>query len=90
MAPATRALSDRISAFHADVSGNLIYALLGLHLAAIAYYYFFKKENLLRPMLSGDREVDYDAPLANDGVRTRLLALAGVCAAAVAAIVDLG
>jgi cytochrome b len=71
----SKELSDRISSFHADVSGNLIYALIGLHLAAIAYYYFFKKENLVRPILSGDKEVDYDAPLADDSWKMRALAL---------------
>ena len=88
----SKALSDRISAFHADVSGNLIYALIGLHLAAIAYYYFCKKENLVRPMLSGDKEVDYDAPLADDSWKMRALALLllAVSAGVVAYVVNLG
>jgi cytochrome b len=74
----SKALSDKIGWFHADVSGNVIYILIGLHLAAIAYYRFGKKENLIKPMILGDKEVDaaeVDVPAANDSAATRLLAL---------------
>jgi cytochrome b len=67
---------ERISEFHEDVSGTLIYILIGLHLVAIAYYYFFKKENLVKAMITGDRQVEGDAPSANDSWSMRLLALA--------------
>ena len=82
---------DRISEFHADVSGTLIYVLIGLHIAAIAYYYFFKKDNLVGPMITGDREVAVDAPSANDSWPMRLLALAilVVCGIAVYFVVTL-
>ena len=36
-------LSDRITWFHTEVSALLIYVLVGLHVAAIAYYYFPEK-----------------------------------------------
>ena len=68
--------SEIISDFHADVSGTLIYILIGLHLVAIAYYYFFKKDNLLTPMVTGDKEIAVDAPETNDSWGMRLLALA--------------
>ena len=82
---------DRISEFHEDVSGTLIYVLIGLHLAAIAYYYFFKKDNLIKPMITGDREVDVDAPSANDSWSMRMLALVllVVCAIGVYFVVTL-
>jgi cytochrome b len=38
-------------------NSNLIYALVGLHLAAIFYYQKVKKESLIKPMLTGDKEV---------------------------------
>jgi cytochrome b len=77
----SKEMSDRITWFHKDVSGNLIYALIGLHIAAIAFYYFRKKENLITPMLTGDKEIAADTPPSSDSLRMRLLALLllGIC-----------
>lgn len=75
----SQAWSDRLSNLHADISGTLIYFLIGLHLLAIAYYYW-EKQNLVTPMITGDKEVDFDAPAANDSWATRLLALALIVA----------
>ena len=36
----------------------LIFALVGLHIAAISYYYFIKRENLVGPMVTGDKLTD--------------------------------
>jgi cytochrome b len=85
------AWSERVSDFHADVSGTLIYILIGLHIAAIAYYYFIKKDNLVRPMITGDKEVNVEGQPANDSWRMRLLALLIllVCAAGVYYVVML-
>ncbi len=56
----------------------LIFALVGLHIAAISYYYFVKRENLVRPMVTGDKLIDSQPKLAEkiDSSRQRLLALA--------------
>lgn len=51
-------LSDRATWLHVQVCGKLIYMLIGLHIAAIAYYYFIKKENLVIPMFTGDKTED--------------------------------
>src|SRR6185437_7230341 len=68
-------MSDRFSWFHAELNSVLIYVLVGLHVAAIAYYFFFRRENLVKPMITGDKEgLDADAA-ASDGWRGRLLAL---------------
>jgi len=61
-----------------------IYALVGLHVAAVAYYTTFRKVALVRPMITGDR-FDVDAPSADDGLAMRLRAL--VLAVASAALV---
>ena len=37
---------------------NILIALIALHLCAIVYYQKFKGENLIRPMLLGDKEID--------------------------------
>jgi cytochrome b len=36
----------------------VLIGLISLHLLAIAYYYKFKRENLIKPMLLGDKEID--------------------------------
>jgi cytochrome b len=36
----------------------LIYSLITIHIAAIFYYKKFKGENLIKPMISGDKEID--------------------------------
>ena len=81
----SKELSDKITWFHKDVSANVLYVLIGLHIAAIAFYYFWKKKNLVKPMITGDQETAFDAPAADDSVRMRLLAgvILAVCAIAV-------
>ncbi len=56
----------------------LIFALVGLHIAAISYYYFVKRENLVRPMVTGDKSIATKPPLAVeiDSFRQRMIALA--------------
>jgi cytochrome b len=41
-----------------EANSGLIYGLIGLHLAAIFYYQKIKGENLIKPMLIGDKEID--------------------------------
>ena len=36
---------------------SLLLAMIGLHLAANAFYYFYKKDNLVHPMITGSRPV---------------------------------
>ncbi|MBU3605404.1 cytochrome b/b6 domain-containing protein [Polynucleobacter sp. MWH-Creno-3A4] len=36
----------------------LIYALIAIHIAAIFFYKKFKGEDLIKPMISGDKEID--------------------------------
>jgi cytochrome b len=67
--------SDRLSWFHAELNSVVIYCLVGLHVAAIAYYYFFQRENLVKPMITGDKDGLEPEAAAHDGWRNRLLAL---------------
>jgi cytochrome b len=84
-------LSDRITWFHSELSINLLYAVIALHVLAIAFYLIRKKQDLLTPMLTGDVVTALDAPAANDGMAMRLLALAvlAACAGIVYGIVTL-
>jgi len=74
------AAGERLSTVHRFGEWAL-YALVSLHIAAIAYYTTFRKVALVRPMITGDR-FDVDAPPADDGLATRLRALALALAAA--------
>jgi len=67
--------SDRLSWFHAELNSVVIYCLVGLHVAAIAYYFFFQRDNLVKPMITGDKEGLEPEAAARDSWRGRLLAL---------------
>lgn len=59
------ATSDRLSTVHRW--GELaLYALVGLHIAAVLYYLVVRKDNVLGPMITGDRR-GVDAPSVDDG-----------------------
>jgi cytochrome b len=55
-------LSDRITGWHHHLS-NWLLALIGLHLAALAFYFFVRKSNLVLPMLTGKKRIE---PAAHD------------------------
>lgn len=46
-------LSDKLSGWHTRIFNGLLIGLVGLHLAAIAFYARVKKKNLVVPMLTG-------------------------------------
>lgn len=50
----SKALSDQITHLH-KLNSELILILIGLHLAAIIFYSFYKKERLVKAMLTGDK-----------------------------------
>lgn len=87
----SKELSDSITWFHKEVSATLLYVLVGLHVAAILFYYIGKRRNLVKPMITGDTEAEADAPAANDSWAMRVLALTllAACAAGVYYIVNL-
>jgi len=69
---------------------NAIYALVALHLAAIAYYFFAKRENLVVPMVTGDKRGIAAEPAQDDAlVRARAALLAALAAGLVGYVVSL-
>lgn len=78
----SKELSDKVTWFHTEINANVIYALVGLHVTAILYYYLRRKQNLLMPMITGDALSPLEAPAAKDNASTRLLALALLAVAA--------
>ncbi len=51
----SKALSDRITGIH-HLNVELLYVLIGLHLAAVAFYFFHKRENLVKSMVTGYKD----------------------------------
>jgi cytochrome b len=83
-------LSDRAGAYHEDIGQWLIYALVTLHVVAIAWHVKRHNPQLVRAMLSGDQEVADDVPPSSDGLGTRWFALACwlLCVAGVIGMVN--
>jgi cytochrome b len=50
----SKATSDFLTKLH-HLNSDLLLILIGVHLAAIAFYFFKKKENLVKPMLNGEK-----------------------------------
>jgi cytochrome b len=83
------ATGERLSTVH-RLGEWAIYVLVGMHVAAIAYYTLLRKAVLVRPMVTGDHPVA-DVPPADDSLATRLkaLLLAALAAGMVVYIVTL-
>jgi cytochrome b len=79
-------------AWHRSYGQWIIIALIVLHIGAIAFYWFRRRQNLVGPMLHGDKLLTADVPASIDTTKSRVLALALVlaCAGAVAWLVGLG
>lgn len=56
------------------LSGYAILALVALHLAAVAFHHIVKRDNLVGPMITGDKHT-VDTPAAADDGRLRVRAL---------------
>jgi len=84
----SKATSDAITAVH-TANAVVLLVLIGLHVAAVLFYFWYKRENLLRPMFTGTKRVRAQAlpPVRFPGV-LRALALAAVAAAALYAILN--
>lgn len=61
--------------YHKEVGQFLLLGLVALHVAAIIFYLRKKRENLIHPMVVGDKTVGHDAASARDDMSSRLLAL---------------
>lgn len=52
--------------YHKNIGKFILLGLVVLHLGAIAFYYFRKRENLVKPMITGDKVIGFSAPSARD------------------------
>lgn len=55
------ALSLRLTSWHHQLA-NVLFVLLGLHIAAILFYVHVKKDKLIQPMVTGAKEVPAGTP----------------------------
>ncbi len=64
--------------YHKQWGKWVIVTLVCLHIAAILFYFFKKKENLIKPMLGGDKQMEASSavPASKDEPAQRLTALA--------------
>lgn len=76
-----KSLSDTLSGVH-EFTFSLLIALIGLHLAAIAFYTHVKKDKLIKPMLTGWKEVEEGQVKSTTGGGLIALVVALVIAAA--------
>jgi len=87
--PLTGLVSARVVSlatwYHRNVGKPVLIVLIGLHIAAILYYLLRRRQNLIRPMLTGDKGLPPATPASRDDAASRLLALVllGVSAALV-------
>jgi cytochrome b len=88
----SNAVAGRATSWHADYGSTLLLALVGLHIAAVAYYLVRKKTNLIRPMIVGDKRLPPGTPVSRDtpGLRVAALLLMSACAALVTFVVRFG
>lgn len=77
--------------YHKRIGQWLIIGLVLLHVLAILYYLWKKKDNLIKAMVGGDKAVGRPAPSSRDDASSRLTALLvfGVCAAFVYGLISL-
>jgi hypothetical protein len=83
---------SQATSYHKSVGKYFLIGLVSLHVLAILFYRWVKKDNLVRPMVLGDKEVSSPVPSALDTASSRVLALGvwAACAGLVYWIVGLG
>jgi cytochrome b len=70
-----KALSDRMTGIH-KLSINLLFALIALHVAAIMFYARVRKDNLVKPMITGWKEHPQGRPASGGSIVALVIALA--------------
>lgn len=80
------------SSYHTEVGKRFIIALVLLHVIAILFYLFKKRENLIKPMIHGDKVLAHDISASRDDTGSRAMAafVFAFCAGLVYSLVSLG
>lgn len=67
-------LSNQLTGLH-KLASTVLFVLIGLHLAAIAFYGHVKKDNLIKPMITGWKETDQGESAKGGGFVALVVAL---------------
>ena len=96
--PLTRFVSNATvslaTTYHKDIGRLILFALIALHIVTVLLYLWKKRDNLITPMVRGDKELATDVVVqpSRDDSASRIggAIVFAVCAGAVAWIVKLG
>ncbi|MBK9446367.1 MAG: cytochrome b/b6 domain-containing protein [Betaproteobacteria bacterium] len=77
---AGKALSDQLTGIH-KLSINVLFALIVLHIAAILFYVHVRKDNLVKPMITGWKQLPQARPASGGGITAFVIALTLAAAA---------
>ena len=74
------AASNLATNYHKNIGSWIILGLVILHVAAIVFY-LWRKQNLVKPMLHGNKQLPMVVPASTDNAGTRITALVifGIC-----------
>lgn len=86
------ALATSATAWHKGPGQAILITLVVLHIAAIVFYRVRRQQNLVQPMITGDKALPGDVPASDDTrlSRVRALAVIAIWAGIVASVVKLG
>ncbi len=77
--PLTQYVSNAVvglaTSYHKDIGQFLVLGLVGLHVLAIIFYVRVRKQQLIRPMLGGDKTLPQAATPSRDDAISRIAAL---------------
>jgi cytochrome b len=71
---ASSALVNNATFYHKSVGKFILLGLIVLHISAIAFHFFVKKDNLVTPMIKGFKELQVKTTGSRDDTKSRLLA----------------
>ena len=61
--------------FHTEIGQVLLLCLIGLHVASVVFYKWVKREDLITPMIQGDKSLPFDTTPSRDTQVTRFVAV---------------
>lgn len=88
----SNALVSQATYYHKEIGQFILISLISVHIIAIFVYLLHKRQNLISPMLLGDKQVQHSTLSSRDDLKTRLAALliVAVCAGGVIWLLRLG
>jgi cytochrome b len=87
----TSAVVSKATFYHKEIGKLILIGLVALHLLAIAFYFFRQHENLVKAMITGDKELSFVSISATDSKVNRIKAALtfSVCCMLVGVVVTL-